>query len=255
MKNVRNNCFETNSSSTHSLVITNNLYASDGKYKNKWGIKLKKSDTPIYEFESLRSEIRNTQTRNDPHYVLFLTGGDYGREYLRGLTNSYSKANYIVTYIKLKIERLSERKYFEKVLTDIFKKAYPELNDVVFTNANEDNDKNPDYEGFYDYEDDCNLDHEGVELARTILTSDGIKLKNFGVFSLYEFIFNTSYILISGEDYGAFNEDYEVKGLLKIDDDTYFTNASELSIIKDNNIKLNLDYVDPQETINKLIEQ
>ena len=255
MKCIRNKCFETNSSSTHSLVITNNLYASDGKYKNSWGIKLKKSDMPIYEYESLRSCIRNTQTKLDPHRVLFLTGGDYGREYPRGLVNSYSKANYLVTYIKLKIERFSERKYFENVLTNIFKKAYPELDDTVFTNANEDNDMNPDYEGFYDYEDDCNLDHEGMDLAGTILTSDGVKLKDFGVFSLYDFIFNTSYILISGEDCGELNNDPEVNGLIKIDENTYFTNASELSYIKDNNIKLKLSCMDPQEIIDKLEEK
>ena len=49
----------------------------------------------------------------------------------------------------------------------------PSLNETVFEKNTEGD--NP-YEGFYDYE-ECNLDHEAMDLARTILTSDGVKLK------------------------------------------------------------------------------
>lgn len=273
MKCIRHKCFETNSSSTHSLVVTKDFYGSEGKYNGKWGLKLKKSDNPIYDFETLKSCIKNTQTRLNPHRILYLEGGDYGREYMRCLVNSFEKANYLVTYIKTKIERMSERKYFENILTDIFKKGIPEIDEVIYTLPNEDNDMNPDYEGFYDYEDDLNLDHDGVELARTILTSDGVKLKDFGVFSLYDFIFNTSYILLSGEDCRGWDD--KETGTVKIDDNTFFTNAFGLRddcTLKENpnyfkehnreynsefvdNIKLELSCYEPQEKIDKLEEK
>ena len=272
MKHIRHKCFETNSSSTHSLVVTKDFYSSDGKYKNRWGIKLKKSNEPIYDYETVRGAIVNKQTRKDPYNVLYVTGGEFGRESMHCVITSFDKINYLVSYIKEYCETMTERTYYENMLKDIIKKAIPEIDDIKFNTPKEDNDINPDYEGYNDYE-DFHIDHDGVQLARTILTSDGVKLKDFGVFSLYDFIFNRSYILLSGEDCRDWKN--TGTGTEKIDDETYFTDAfglkDDCTLIENPNyykehnkeytsdfkdhIKLELSCFDSEEKINNLEEK
>ena len=251
MRVIRKTCFETNSSSTHSLVITNNLY---GQLIDNNKIKLTKSDKTIYDFESIQKHIKDG--------IITLTGDTFSREDMRFVISSWNKLNYFVTFIFDCAEddfySVGNGDYFKNLLFDILKKAYPDLKEVK-----------------YEYDKWNHIDHDGVSLAYTIFKSDNIKLKDFGVFSLYEFIFNTSYIFLSGEyayeyDQEFYNEHYtdknEIKknqndtiiltanticSILDTSECTEFTNIELRDFVK-NNIKLYLSHNNSEEKINEL---
>ena len=88
MKVIRKNCFETNSSSTHSLVVTKDLY---GQLIDNNKIKLIKSDKTIYDFESIQKHIKDG--------ILTLIGDTFSREEMRFVVSSWDKLNYFVTFI------------------------------------------------------------------------------------------------------------------------------------------------------------
>lgn len=285
MRCIRKKCFETNSSSTHSLIITKDLYVENSMcYNKKWGLKLVKSEAPIYDFESIRAYMRNEQTIKDPLYTLNLWGGNFGREELRFVSSSYKKANYLVTYIKEYVERKSESDYLYKLIEDSIKKGIPELNVIHFNTPYEDKDVNDSF--LYEEDDghytDIYLDHDSSEFASLLLKANGLKLKGIGEYSVYEFIFNKSYILISGEDYRGIRDKSELEETpIQISDNEVFvTIASVLNDIDkkehvtedgdvDYNIenkekpedgsiydyKLHLGYYDPNKQINALIEK
>lgn len=253
MRVVRKNCFETNSSSTHSLVITKNLYGTlsepeydeyNCKYNNK--IELKQSDKVIYEFDSIKKNIKDN--------VLTLKGGHYGRDEMQFAVESYDKLNYLAEFI-IDLDEDGYYgiyvNYYKELLYNIVKKAFPDLKRINFIKNNF----------------NC-IDHDGVDLAYTIFNSDNITLKDFGVFSLYEFIFNTSYIFLYGEHYSDednnIKQDKDGKIILtasmachifcdmKYNENSIKKKFKDLSAVFRDNIKLYIDYVSPEEKIKEL---
>jgi len=93
---IRHACFETNSSSSHSLTVSNfGRYSADGM-------------PIIKEFY---------QSSEDKYYsnAIVLTGGEYGWGY-ESYTDSWEKANYLATHLVCYSDSEKEKEMFEYVL-------------------------------------------------------------------------------------------------------------------------------------------
>ena len=126
---IRKECFETNSSSMHSIVVTKNK----GKYSAK--------DIEYRLWDGIMN--------------IRMDDNDFGRAPFRMLHDVVDKIKYVIaSYIGVYRATKEERKEFLDNLTDIVKSVYPEFKGFGFNNEllfyNDNGDRVPDIHVFLD---------------------------------------------------------------------------------------------------------
>lgn len=173
MIQVRNGVFETNSSSSHSIVIA----------------KGKKNDR-IYTEEEFKDRFYLDEKGRSSVWEHTL---DFGRSPFHIISGFREKVLYAIAYFCGSYQGKEQRDYYFREITDIVKKyvdGFDGFNMPKERYWNEDTEEKGYYYG--------SVDHQSYGLLKSILNGEGI--------SLEEFLTNKKYVIvIDGDEYNEFD--------------------------------------------------